>query len=103
MYLNSLSIPGQIPLLGVIIIVAATGAVPVFITVKAGMLPVPLAARPMDGLLFVHVKEVPGNVPVNDTADVIAPWHKIWSGGGITSGVGFTVMVKVCAVPTQVR
>ena len=36
-------------------IVAVTGAIPLFVAVNAGILPVPLAANPMDGVLFVQV------------------------------------------------
>jgi hypothetical protein len=40
---------------GVTVMVATTGEVPVFIAVNAAMLPpVPLAARPMVGSEFVH-------------------------------------------------
>ena len=40
---------------GVTVMVAVTGVVPVFTAVKAPMLPVPLAARPMEGVLFVQL------------------------------------------------
>ena len=40
---------------GVTVIVATTGCVPLFIPVNGIILPVPLAARPMDGSLFVQV------------------------------------------------
>ena len=40
---------------GVTVTVAVTGVVPVFTPVKEGILPVPLAARPMDVLLFVQL------------------------------------------------
>ena len=35
--------------------VAVTGAVPVFVAVKAPMLPVPDAANPIDAVLFVQL------------------------------------------------
>ncbi len=51
--------PSQVtpPLLkcGVTMIVATTGAVPLFIAMNDGILPLPAAARPIDGRLFVHV------------------------------------------------
>ncbi len=51
--------PSQVtpPLLkcGVTMIVATTGAVPLFIAVNDGILPLPADARPIDGRLFVHV------------------------------------------------
>ena len=41
---------------GVTVMVAVTGAVPVLTAVKEGMvLPEPLAARPMEGVLFVQL------------------------------------------------
>ena len=39
---------------GVTVTVAVTGAVPVFVAVKDGIFPVPLAARPIDGVLLVQ-------------------------------------------------
>jgi hypothetical protein len=41
--------------LGVTVIVAVTGALVVLVAVNEAMLPVPLAPRPIDVLLFVHV------------------------------------------------
>ena len=43
---------------GVTIMVAVAAVEPVLVAVKAAILPVPLAARPIDGLLFVHVYDV---------------------------------------------
>lgn len=43
----------------VTVIVATTGDIPTFVTVKAGILPAPLAANPMEGVLLVHEKVVP--------------------------------------------
>ena len=39
---------------GVTVIVAITGAVPVLVAVNAAMWPVPLPARPIDGVLLTH-------------------------------------------------
>jgi len=44
---------------GVTNIVAVTGNVVALVAVKAGRLPVPLAARPIDGVLFVQLNVVP--------------------------------------------
>ena len=60
---------------GVMVMVAVTGVVPVLIAVKAGMPPVPFAARPMAVFEFVQVNTVPGTVPVGVTALVIVLWH----------------------------
>jgi hypothetical protein len=43
---------------GVTIMVEVTAVEPVFVAMKAAILPVPLAARPIDVLLFVHVYDV---------------------------------------------
>jgi hypothetical protein len=40
---------------GVTEIVAVTGAVPEFTAVKAGIFPDPLAARPIEGVVFVQL------------------------------------------------
>ena len=79
--------------------VAVTGEVPLLVAVNEAMLPVPLAPRPMLVLSFVHVYEVA--LPVKATAVVEAVLHTTWSAGSSTVGVGFTVMVKVCGVPSH--
>ena len=40
---------------GITVMVAVMGALVVFIAVKDAILPVPLAARPIDGVLFVQL------------------------------------------------
>jgi hypothetical protein len=42
---------------------------------------------------------VPLTEPVKLTAFVAAPLQRVWLAGCATSGVGLTVMVKLCAVP----
>ena len=68
---------------------------------KLPILPVPLAANPIEVLLLVHVNTVPATVPLNVTGAVAAPAHTAWLAGWFTFGVGFTVMVKVMDGPTQ--
>jgi hypothetical protein len=70
---NILGVPGQIPLKGVTVIVAVTGALPVLMAVKAGISPLPPAARPMEVFVFVHEKVVPLIVGTNATAFVVNP------------------------------
>ena len=55
------------------------------------ILPVPLAARPIEVLLFVQLYTVPGTKPVKLTAAVGKPLHTTWLATGFTVGVGFTV------------
>jgi len=102
---NVTGVPVQVspPLLklGVIVIVAVTGAVPVFVAVKAPILPVPLAPSPMLVLLLVQLYTVLVTGPVMLTAFVVAPLHKLWFTIGVTDGVGFTVIVNVTGTPAQ--
>ncbi len=63
-------IPGHPFAVGVTVIVATTAVVPVFVAVKEAMLPVPLAAKPIEGLLFVQLYEVPLTEPANVMAAV---------------------------------
>ena len=81
--------------------VATTGALVALSAVKLAILPVPLAARPMDVLLFVHVNTVPATVPLKVTGAVATPAHTTWLAGWFTFGVGLTVMVKVIDGPVQ--
>ena len=78
---------------GVTVIVAVTGVLPLFTATKDAILPVPLAASPIEGALFVQVKEVT-LVPLKFTGVVLAPLHTVWLGGVFTiDGMGFTVKV----------
>ena len=84
---------------------AITGDTPVFIAMKLGILPVPLAANPIDGALLVHVNV---NAPVGPVVGLVkliaavgVPLQTIWLATGFTTGLGFTVMVNVIGVPVQ--
>ncbi len=88
--------------LGVTVIVAATGEVPVFTALKEVTLPVPLAARPMAGLLLLQVYSVPFTDPLSTIGDVDAPLQTTMLLVGFTVGVGLTVIVKLVGVPKQV-
>jgi hypothetical protein len=83
---------------GVTVTVLVTATPVVLTAVKEAILPVPLVARPMAGLVFVHVKLVPVTEPVKITAAVLAPLHKAWFETGDTLGIGFTVTVVVYTV-----
>ena len=76
---------------GVNVMLAATAVMPVFTAVNAAMFPVPLPANPMEGVLLVHVYDVP--VPKKFKAFVVAELQSTWSGKPCTFGVGFTVIV----------
>lgn len=62
--------------------VAVTGALVELIALNEAMLPVPVAANPIVGLLFVQLYEgilfIP---PVNVIKLVEAPLHNAWFGG----------------------
>ena len=88
---------------GVTVIVAVTGALVILIAVNEVIFPFPLAARPIEVLLFVQLKIVPLTEPMNVMALVIAPAHFVWLGGGCTFAVGLTVIVKDSGVPGQVK
>ena len=57
--------------------VATTGKAVALIAVKLAILPVPLAANPIDGLELVQVNTVPATVPVKFTGAVGEPAHTI--------------------------
>lgn len=67
--------PAQLLATGVTVIVATTGAGPVFETAKAAISPMPLAARPMEVALFVQLYTVPLTVPEKVMGLTIMPWH----------------------------
>lgn len=89
--------PAQ-PLVGVTVMVAVIGEVPVFSAVKLGMLPLPLAANPIAVLLFVHVKLVPATELLKAIPPVCTPAQNDCAEGAITSGAALTVIVLVAVV-----
>jgi hypothetical protein len=88
---------------GVTSIVATTGDVVVLVAVNEAMSPVPLAAKPILVVVLVHEYVVVPTVfeVVKVTPVVAALLHTVWLVGCATWPAGFTVMVKVCAVPTH--
>jgi hypothetical protein len=80
---------------------AVLGKLPVLTAVKAGIFPVPLAANPIDGSLFIQLKVAAFTALLNVIVFVDAPWHNTWFAGCITLGVGLTVIVNVCGKPGQ--
>lgn len=67
--------PTQPFAVGVAVMVAVTGAVPLFRPVKAEILPVPFAARPMLVRSLVQEYVVPVTGPANKTAVVLPLLH----------------------------
>ena len=87
---------------GVTVIVATCGTAVLLIAWNELILPVPVAPRPILVLLLVQVYTVFVTGPLIVTAAVFDPLHKVWFVIPFTLGVGFTVIVKVTGVPTQV-
>lgn len=86
---------------GVTETVPTIGALVALVAVKLGILPVPLAPKPIAGLLFVQLKIVPATEPVKFTAAVALLLHTTWLAGWFTSGIGSTVTVAVIGAPVQ--
>ena len=84
-------------------IVAVTGEVPKLRAVKVGISPIPLAASPIEGVLFIQAYEVvPIVLVVVKLTEVVAnPLQTTWLGGVFTCPPGFTVMVKLFVGPLQ--
>lgn len=103
---NVVAVPEQVepPLVkvGVTVIVATTGAVPLFTAVNEAMSPVPLAASPIEGVLLVQLYTVPVVDPLKLTALVEPLAHTTWLLIAFTLGVGLIVIVKATGVPVQV-
>ena len=70
---NVLLIPSQLSELAFIktVIVAVTVLMPLFFALKGGMLPLPLAANPIDGSLFVHLIDALGDLLFNGIPSLI--------------------------------
>jgi len=70
---NEMGFPKHPFALGVTVMVATIGVVPEFVTTKGVMFPFPLAAKPINGLLFTQLYVVLATVdPVNKMAVVVA-------------------------------
>jgi hypothetical protein len=72
-------VPGQLFATGITVMVAIIGAPVKLVAGNAAMLPVPLAARPIDGAvaLFVQLYATPATaLPVKVIAAVVCPLHK---------------------------
>ena len=74
------------------------------VAVKPAILPTPLPASPMEGVLFVQLYTiVPPVAVLLKAAAVVDPLlQTVWLVTVVTVAVGFTVIVKVEAVPIQV-
>jgi len=96
--------PGMLPptgTSGVTVMVATNGVKPGFKAVNEAMFPVPAAARPIAGVLFVQLKTTLGVGLVKFTAVVGEPAQTCWFATGFTVAVGLTVIVKAIVGPVQ--
>jgi hypothetical protein len=94
-------VPLHPPAVGVMVIVAATLALPVLIALNEAILPLPLATRPMEVVLFVQLNTVFGTAKVEaKSIDPVAePLQTVMDETAFTVGFGFTVIVNVIGVP----
>lgn len=81
------------------VIVEVMGAAVLFVAVKEGMDPLPLAAKPIAGLLLTQEYTVPGTLPVKFTAVLLVPAQRVWSDTAFTDGIGLIVIVNDLGVP----
>src|ERR1019366_200091 len=82
-------------------ILAVTGAFVVLIAVKEAIFPVPDSVSPILVLSLVQLNIVLPTNPLKFKGAVATPLQITWFNGTITLGVGFTIIVKLCTVPTQ--
>ena len=99
--MNSLVGPVQPSATGVTLIVAVSVEVPVLVTVKPAISPLPPEARFMEVLSFIQLYVVPGTPPLKPSAPALTPLHNTRSAGTITSGVGFTLIVNFLVRPVH--
>ena len=95
-------VPTQVAAVGVTAMIAVVATEPLFTAVKAAILPAPEFTRPIVVLLFVHAYVVPATVLLKLNAPAVLLLQKVWLAGTVSIGVGFTVTVKLCVVPTHV-
>lgn len=80
---------------GVTETVDVTAPAPVFVAVKAGVLALPLAERPIDVTEFVHANVAPAGVLVKLDAATELPLHAVTFEGAVIVGIGLIVTVTV--------
>ena len=80
--------------------VATIGVVPGLLAIKEAIFPFPETGRPMVGLLFVQLYDVP--VPTKETIWVGTLLQITTSAGSTTPGVGLTLIVILWVKPLHV-
>jgi hypothetical protein len=95
-----IGVPVHAPEDGVTVMIAVTAVAVAFKAVNAAILPVPLAARPMEAVLLTQLKVVA--VPVKFMAVVAVLLHTAWFATGFTAHCAF-VFVKVVDIKNNNR
>jgi hypothetical protein len=103
---NVMGVPTQLtPLVyvGVTVIVPVIGALVALVPMKDGISPLPVPARPIEGLLFVQLYTMLPPVVglLKFTAVVGEPLHTVWLLTALTVAVGFTVIEKLVGDPVH--
>lgn len=88
MIVNESGVPIHPFAVGVTVIDATTGAVPVLMALNVAISPVPAAASPMDGVLLVQAYVVPATGLPKVIAAVVAPLQYVSLFTGLTVVVG---------------
>ncbi len=96
---NETGIPKHPFAAGVTVISAVTGRLVLLVAINEGILPVPLAARPIEGSEFVQVNVVPGVVLIKSATVTVVELQVVIVAGNTTTGVGFTVIVYETGIP----
>lgn len=86
-------VPIQLFTVGITIIVAVILDVLVFVAVKVGIFPVPIAAKPTAVLEFDHVNVPPAGKLIKLDAGTVPLLQTTMLAGTVTNGVGLTVIV----------
>src|SRR5215218_1148771 len=101
---NVLASPGQLTplavLIGVTVMVATIGLVPGLVAVKDGMLPVPLAPRPIAVLSFAQLKEA-ASVPVKVILATVVLLQAATFAGWLTTGFALIITFVALVYVTQ--
>jgi len=95
------SAPVQLFSDGITVIVAVMGELELLTAVNAGILPFPLAARPISGFELLQLIVAPGGVLLKLLDGTVDPSQKIWLAGTLIIGRGLTVRLKFFEILTQ--
>jgi hypothetical protein len=95
-------VPVHPPIEGVTVIVADIGVFVEFVAVKAGVFPVPFAAKPIAVFEFAHEKVAPAGLLIKLEVETVVPAHRVMFEGTVTVETGFLVTVIALEVAAAV-